>query len=176
MEEIIFNIVIFLVETLYFSIPINKILKNENLKSKTLVYFKILIIDIISTTIFDKSIFRYLFSFIIMYLAIFDFKISNKIYDFFIIPILFFIKAILEYLVYVLIFNLVSYIIFVIILELISILFIIYFSKIFVNIYNRLEKSWNGKKQFYCRYTMLIVFVSFIIFLIYNLIKIKEVL
>lgn len=175
-KMVLFNIIILFVEAMYFCIPINKILKNNTKNQCLNVYLKLLIIDLIDTLLFDKSIFRYIFSFIFMYLSIFGFKKNEKAYDFFIIPVLFFIKAILEYLVYLLVFNLVNYIIFVIILEIVSLLFITCTTHIITKIYNKIEKAWNGTKQFYCRYFILIVFVSSIAFLIYNLIKIKEVL
>ena len=174
--NIILNIMVLLVEAFYFYLPINEILNNNNNKDKSLLYFKILTLNILSTIIFKSSIFRYICSFIIMYIFIFYFKKENKFLNFFIIPILFFIKSIIEFIVYKIFFNLVEYYSFIIILEISSLLFIIFFKNIFLKIYYKIKEFWNGRKEFYCRYFILLIFNFFIIFLIFNLLKIKEVL
>lgn len=180
MMEIFINILVLFIENFYFYIPINEILRNNTTKEKIILYFKIFFLNILSTLIFKDSIFRYIFSFISMYLSIFYFskenKNKNKILEFFIIPILFFVKAILEYLVYILFFNMVDYILFVIILETISLLVVILLKNNYLKIYYKIKGFWNGGKEFYFRYLILVIFNVFIIFLIFNLLKIKEVL
>lgn len=174
----VFNIIVILVETLYFYIPIMEIKKYKN--NKIWVYCVLIIAERLSYFIFKDSIFRYLFYCSFIYLLIFAFEKDkenkNKLFDFFIVPILFFVKAIIEYITYLIFFKYVNYIIFVSILETLCILFAILLKGKFFEIYLKIKENWNSNKEFYCRFLFLIIFNSFILFLIFNLIKIKEVL
>lgn len=174
----VFNIIVILIEALYFYIPIIKIKKYK--RKRIWVYLVLIIAERLSYFIFKDSVFRYLFYFSFIYLSIFAFEKDkqnkNKLFDFFIVPILFFIKAIIEYITYLIFFKYVNYISFVLILETLCILFVLLLKRKFLNIYLKIKENWNSNKEFYCRFLFLIIFNSFILFLIFNLIKIKEVL
>lgn len=118
----------------------------KNRKNKIKLYFIILISNIISTLIFNGSVFRYILCFILIYLFMKIFKINNikenTVYDFFVIPSLFLIKMILEYIIFFIIFNFVNYITFVIIIEFVSILFALSFKKVYVKIYTKIKNAW----------------------------------
>lgn len=173
------TIFILLIEALFFYIPLKEIKDIKTRKDKIKLYLLILLSNIISTMVFGTSIFRYILCFIIIYFFIKILKLNyykeNTLYDFFIIPTLFLLKMIIEYIVFFAIFNLVNYTVFVIVLETFCILFAFIFKNKLKIIYNKIKESWNGTKKFYYRYLFLIVFNTIIIFLIYNLIKIKEV-
>lgn len=175
-----FDIFIIFIEALYFYIPINKIKQNKNNKEKIILYLNLIFSDIVSFITFKNSIFRYVMYFMGIYFSTFAFNKDtgnkNKLLDFFIAPILFFIKAIIEYIIYLCIFKFVNYTVFVLILELLCILFAICFKNKIFNIYIKFKNRWNDDKEFYSRYLILLIFNVFVIFLIYNLIKIKEVL
>lgn len=117
----------------------------KNRKNKIKLYFIILISNIISTLIFNGSVFRYILCFILIYLFMKIFKINNikenTVYDFFVIPSLFLIKMILEYIIFFIIFNFVNYITFVIIIEFVSILFALSFKKVYVKIYTKIKNA-----------------------------------
>ena len=177
---IILNILVLLVEALFFYIPLKEIKQVKDFKNKIKLYAGIFLSNIISTLIFGASIFRYMLPFLIIYLIIRNLNKNNKTkntaYDFFIIPLLFFIKMIIEYITFFFIFKLVNYIIFVIILEIFSILFVVLFKNLYIKVYNIIKDMWNNSSKFYCRYSILIIFNILILFLLYNLMKIKEVL
>lgn len=151
--------------------------KLDTNKNKLILYLGILLADIVSELIFKQGIFRFILYFIIIFFTLVLIKKKKiKFYDFFIAPIFLFIKAIIEYLLYLSIFDILKYEYFVIILEAVSILFVVLFNNVFINIYKKIKKLWTGKNKFYFRYTILIIFNTSILFILYNLIKIKEVL
>ena len=176
---ILFTIAILIVETYFFYIPLKEIKEIKNKKDKIILFIGIFLSNIISTIIFNTSIFRYILCFIIIYIFIKMFKLdyikNNTFYDFFVIPTLFLLKMILEFIIYLIFFKFVNYIFFVIILETTCICFINLFKKYYKKIYKLIQENWNNEKSFYCRYTILVTFNTIIMFLIYNLIKIKEV-
>lgn len=172
---ILLTIFILFIEALFFYIPLKEIKEIKNKKDKIKLYLLILFSNIISTLIFNTSIFRYILCFIIIYIFMKILKINNykenTVYDFFIIPTLFLLKMIVEYIIFFAIFDLVNYTVFVIVLEIFSILFALILKSKLKKIYNKIRKSWNGTNKFYCRYLSLIIFNTIIIFLIYNLIQ-----
>ena len=139
----IFDVFIILVEALYFYIPINKNKNNKNNKEKIILYLNLIFSDIVSFAIFKNSIFRYVLYFLGIYLSTFAFdkkiKNKNRLLDFFVAPILFFIKAIIEYITYLCVFNFVNYTIFVLIIETLCILFSLFFKNKIFNIYVKIK-------------------------------------
>lgn len=176
---ILFTLAILIIETYFFYIPLKEIKEIQNKKDKVILFIGIFLANILSTLIFNKSIFRYILCFIIIYIFIKMFKLdyikNNTFYDFFVIPTLFLLKMILEFIIYLIFFKFVNYIFFVIVLETTCICFINIFKKYYKKIYKLIQENWNNEKRFYCRYSILIAFNTIIMFLIYNLIKIKEV-
>lgn len=173
--NIIFNIFILLVEALYFYIPLKEIKEIKSNKNKLLLYFGILSSNIISVLIFGSSIFRYILLFLFHFIIISLIQKKMKFLDFYICPILFFIKIIIEFVIFLLLFNKIDYILFTFILEIISILSTVIFNKKYINLYKIIDNKWSSANKFYARYMILITFVSLILFLLFNLIKIKEV-
>lgn len=171
----IIAITILLLETLYCYIIFKEfdiIGKNK----KMILFISILAIIVVSGLIFNTSIFRYLFLPISYWILIKILNTKNKIYNFAIILTILFFKFIIEYIVMLLLYNRINVVFINFIFEFISIIFALTISTKIKSIQNSISKLWNNSKAFYFRYTFLTLINVFILFLIYNLIKLKEVL
>ena len=174
---LILTIFILFIEALFFYIPIRHIKSINNLKDKIKLYIGIFLANIISTLIFNTSIFRYILYPILIFLTLKIINKNNRVYDFFIITFLMALKFIIEFIIAMIFYNnLVNlYVIFVIVMQTICISAAILLRKVINKIYKFIIKQWDYNKRFYLRYFVLISFNLFILFLIHNLIQIKEV-
>lgn len=173
---ILFDVIITLVEALFLLIPLIKV-KDIKSKNKILIlYLGIFISIIVGSLLLDRSIFKYfampLLIFCIMKILIKD----TMFHDFFFVMTEFLFKIILEYICYLIFFNWLDYIYFVIIMEIICLVSVVILNKFISKIYNNIFNKWNSRHKFYIRYILLIIFNCFILFLIYNLLIMKEVL
>ena len=164
---ILFTLAILIVETYFFYIPLKEIKEIKNKKDKIILFIGIFLANIISTLIFNSSIFRYILYPILIFIVLKIINNETRIYDFFVI------SCLIAFLFNNNLLNL--YVIFVFIMEFISIFFAIIMKNILKVMYNKISNYWDCNKKFYLRYFMLITFNSLILFFIYNLIKIKEV-
>lgn len=174
---ILFTLAILIVETYFFYIPLKEIKEIQNKKDKIILFIGIFLANILSTLIFNSSIFRYILYPILIFIILKIINNETRIYDFFVISCLIGFKFLIECLIAFLFNNnlLNLYVIFVFIMEFISIFFAIIMKNILEVMYNKISNYWDCNKKFYLRYFMLITFNSLILFFIYNLIKIKEV-
>lgn len=173
---IIANILVLLVEALYFYIPLKEI-KHINFKrDKFKLYIGIFLSNIISTILFNNQIFRYTTYPILIYITIKIINKESRVYDFFIISFLMGFKFVLEFLISIMLINKLDMLVIIFIFELTNILSVIILKNIIIKIYKLLCNKWNGYNTFYLRYILLIIFNLLIFFIIYNLIIIKEVL
>lgn len=174
---ITFTIFILLIEALFFYIPLKEIKDIKTRKDKIKLYIGIFLANIISTLIFNTSIFKYILYPILIFFTLKFVDKNSKVYDFFFISFLMAFKFLIEFLIAMIFYNNLAnlYTIFVIIMEFLCIFSIILVKNILKNIYKKIIFYWNYNKKFYIRYSMLIAFNSFILFLIYNLIQKMEV-
>ena len=174
---LVLTIFILFIEALFFYIPLKEIKEIKTKRNKLKLYLGIFLANIISTLIFNNSIFRYILYPVLIFTTLKIINKKSKIYDFFIISFLMAFKFIIEFLIVIFFYNNLAkyYVIFVIIMQF-SCIFIINLIKNRLRyIYKRIKYYWNYNKKFYIRYFALITFNSFILFLIYNLIKMSEV-
>lgn len=170
----ILGIFTFLLEILYCYI----ILKEFDIigkKKKIILFTSILAMIILSGIILNASIFRYLFLPISFFIIIKLLNNKNSVSYSVIIVTSFLIKLIVEYLTILIFKDFLNFMYINIIFEVLLFLIAIVISKFMKNIKNLVFKLWNGSKKFYFRYLFLIVTNIFILFTIYNLIKMKEV-
>ena len=174
---ILLTIFILFIEALFFYISLKEVKNIKNIKDKIKLYFGIFLANIISTLIFNTTIFRYILYIILIFFILKSIDKKTRIYDFFIISFLLGFKLFIEFIIATLFYNNLSnlYTIFVFIMESLCIISAIITRKILKIIYKRITDYWNCNKKFYLRYFMLITFNSLIIFFIYNLIKMSEV-
>lgn len=174
---ILLTIFILFIEALFFYIPLKEIKNIKDRKNKVKLYLGIFSANIISTLIFNTSIFKYILYIIGIFFILKNIDNKTRTYDFFIISFLLGFKLLIEFLLVILFYNnlLDLYIIFVLIMESLCILLAFLIKNILKIIYNNIINYWDSNKKFYLRYLMLISFNSLILFFIYNLIKIKEV-
>lgn len=174
---IILNILVLLVEALFFYIPLKDIKKIKDFKNKFKLYIGIFLSNIISTLIFGTSIFRYILYILLIFILLKFINKKTRMYDFFIISFLLGFKLLIEFILAMIFYsNLLNlYFIFLFIMEMLCIISAILIKNFLNQIYIFIIKHWNYNKKFYLRYSMLILFNSLILFFIYNLIKIKEV-
>lgn len=168
-----FNLFILIIETLFFIIPLIKIKEIKSKKKVLAIYFSIFIISIICDILLDKSIFKYLFLALLIFVSLKIIVKDTVYYDFFMIIIEMVLKTVIEYLCVICFYKIFSYNVFVILMELISLTLIILLNNFINKFYKITFKRWNGRHKFYFRYILLILFNSFIIFVIYNLILIR---
>lgn len=172
------NILIILVESLYFYIALKNI-KNINKKvDKIKLFIGIIFADLLSEIIFHSSIFRYILYPAIIFIVLKMINKETRFYDFFVIVSLIGFKILIEFLVVLLFLKgiITNYCIIVCIFETLSILLICLLKKNINKLYKLISKEWNNKNEFYVRYLFLIIFNFLILFFIFNLIKVKEVL
>ena len=174
---ILLTIFILIIEAYFFYIPLKEIKEINARKDKFKLYLGISLANIISTIVFNTSIFRYILYLLLMFFMLKSINNKTRIYDFFIISFLLGIKLSIEFIIAILFYsNLANlYTIFVVIMETSCILFAVILKKILKKIYKRIIVYWDCNKKFYLRYFMLIAFNSLILFFIYNLIKMSEV-
>ena len=174
---ILLTIFILFVEALFFYISLKQIKDIEGIKNEIKLYLGIFISNIISTLVFNSSIFRYILYLILIFFVLKNIDKKTRLYDFFIISFLLGFKLFIEFLIATLFHNNLSslYTIFVLMMEILCILFAIITRKPLKQIYKKIINYWDCNKKFYLRYFMLITFNSLILFFIHNLIKISEV-
>ena len=170
----ILGIFTFLLEILYFYIILKEFNINKN-KDKLYLFISIGILICLSGIILNGSIFRYLFLPLSFWITIKILNKSNSISYLFTILIIFLFKFIIE-ISTIMLFNGINNILFMTFLfEIICLLFSIIISKYINYINKNILNLWNSSKSFYFRYLFLIVINIFILFIIYNLLKMKEV-
>lgn len=172
-EKMFINILILLLEILFCYIILIKVINNRH---KLLLFIGIGFSIVISGLIFGNSIFRYFALPVLVYIILKLLYKETSISSFFIITLILFYKFLIEFCVVMLLYGKIDYIYIVFIFETILIITAIIFSKYINKINETISKLWNGIHEFYFRYLFLITFCSFILFTIYNLMKIKEVL
>lgn len=169
------SIIVMIIEVLFMSIPLLKIKDINFLKDKIKLFVLIFLSNIISTLFFNSLIFRYILYAILIFLSLKIVSKCIKFSDLFIIVIQMIIKTFLDFIIYFMFFNNLEYFYFLLILEIFTILSIHPTKNFIFNIYNNTFTMWNGNLKFYFRYLLLVLSNTLIIFLIYNLLKIKEV-
>ena len=170
----VLSIIILLLETLYCYI----ILKEFDIlgkKNKIILFVSILAIIMLSGIVLNGSIFRYLFLPISFFIVIKLLNNRNSISFSCIILIALFIKYLIEFISVILLINNLDIYTISFIFEFISITFSLLFAKYVKNIKKIILKLWNSSKKFYIRYIFLICINIFILFIIHNLIQMKEV-
>ena len=171
----IVSILVMCIEVLFLAFPLYKIKEIVHLKEKIKLFCLIFVSNIISTLLFNGSIFKFILYILLMFFSLKLTKRNTKYCDIFIVIITLGFKILLDYLVYLIFFKLLEYFYFLIILEIITLLIIYPISKIIYKIYKNILKMWNSRQEFYFRYILLILFNSLIMLIIYTLLKIKEV-
>ena len=171
----IISIIVMIIEVLFISVPLMKIKEIYALKDKIKLFVLIFLSNIISTLFSNSSIFRYILYIFLILLSLKIVSKNIKFRDLFIIVIEMIIKTLLDFIIYLMYFNNLQYFYFLLILEFFTILSIYPSTNFIFNIYNNIFKMWNGNLKFYFRYLLLVLSNTLIIFLIYNLLKIKEV-
>jgi len=171
-----FDFIITLVESIFFISPLIIIKEIKSKKIILMLYLSIILISFSISSILGNSIFKYIAFPILIYIYLRFLIKETSFYDFFVIIIEQILKTIIEYLCYITFFNSVDYIYFVIIMEIISLLIIFLFSKFTLKFYKETIKKCNGDKKFYYRYVLIMLVNSLILFTIYNLILMKEVM
>lgn len=169
----ILSILILLLETIFCYIFLIKVINNRH---KLLLFIGIGFSIVLTGLIFGNSIFRYFALPVLIYIILKLLYKETSISAFFIITLILFYKFLVEFCVVMLLYKIIDMNIIIFIFDFILIITAIILSK-YVNKFNEIIfKLWNGVHEFYFRYLLLIAFNSFILFTIYNLIKIKEVL
>lgn len=168
---ILLTIFILLIEAYFFYIPLKEIKDIKTRKNKVKIYIGIFLANIISTLIFGNSIFKYILYPLTVTIVLKLLKLNAKFYDFFLFSIEMFIKTIIEYIIYLILFNCLNYFYFVIILEFISIITIFLLKDKIKYLYNKIQNLLESRFNFYCRYLLLILFNLLIIVLLYNLMQ-----
>lgn len=168
---ILLTIFILLIEALFFYIPLKEIKDVKTRKDKIKLYIGIFFSNIFSTLISGNSIFKYILYPLIVTIILKLLKLNAKFYDFFLFSIEMFIKTIIEYIIFLILFYYLDYFYFVIILETISIITIFLLKVKIKYLYNRIQNLLESRFNFYCRYSLLILFNLLIIILLYNLIQ-----
>lgn len=169
----IINIFTLLLEIIYCFLPLQQFV---NSKKKLFLLVGIVLCIMFSGAIFEGIIFRYFMLPILMYSIVKILNKDNRISLFIIITILLFFKLLLEFIFVFLLDNYISFNFIVIIFEIISFICSLMFTKYVKVLNEKILKLWNGIHEFYFRYLFLMTYNTFILFCIYNLIKMKEVL
>lgn len=169
----LFNVFVLVIETLFFTIPLIKIKEVSSKKRILVIYVSIFIISVICDILLDKSIFKYLLLAFLIFISLKIIIKNTNYYDFFMIIIEMILKTIIEYLCMISFYRICTYNVFVILMEFVSLILIIFLNNFINKFYKITFKKWNGRHKFYFRYILLILFNSFIIFVIYNLILIR---
>ena len=169
----ILNILILLLEIIFCYIILIKVINNRH---KLLLFIGIGFSIVISGLIFSDSIFRYFALPVLIYIVLKLLYKRISISSFFTLTIILFYKLIMEFIFMVFLLKTFSPIIITFIFEFILIISALVFSKYVRKVNIRIQKMWNGIHEFYFRYLFLITYNIFILFCIYSLIKMKEVL
>lgn len=178
LKNFIFNIIILLVEAFYFYLPLCEIKQVYKKKYKHILYFGILLINIISVLIFKSSIFRYVFNIVLLYILLKFITKEIHLFDLFFIIFVIGFKLLMEFIIVFPFIKFIDnyYILIISFMEILSIIIIKLLKKFIKKLYNKITIDWNGRIRFYIRYLFIIISNFIIIFIIFNLIKIKEVL
>lgn len=169
----ILNILILLLEIIFYYIILIKVINNRH---KLLLFIGIGFSIVFSGLIFGSSIFRYFALPLFIYIILKLLYKKTSISSFFTITIILFYKLIIEFIFMELLLKIVSPIIITFIFEFVLIISALLFSKYVRKINILIQRKWKGIHDFYFRYLFLTTYNIFILFCIYNLIKIKEVL
>ncbi len=169
----ILNILILLLEIIFYYIILIKVINNRH---KLLLLIGIGFSIVFSGLIFGSSIFRYFALPLFIYIILKLLYKKTSISSFFTITIILFYKLIIEFIFMELLLKIVSPIIITFIFEFVLIISALLFSKYVRKINILIQRKWKGIHDFYFRYLFLTTYNIFILFCIYNLIKIKEVL
>lgn len=167
------NILILLLEILFCYIILIKVINNRH---KLLLFIGIGFSIVISGLVFGDSIFRYFALPVLIYIVLKLLYKRTSVSSFFTITIILFYKLIVEFIFMGLLLKIFPPVFITFIFEIILIISAIIFSKYVRKINLIIQKKWKGIHEFYFRYLFLITYNIFILFCIYNLIKIKEVL
>ena len=158
---------------LYFLLKQTIIIKSK--KQKILLICGICFSIMCSGAIFESTIFKYLLLTLFLYLSLKLVDRHTSISVLFTITFILLYKFIIEILTVFSLYEILDVNIIIIIFEILLLICSIIFSKIINKLNYKISLLWNGIKKFYIRYLFLIVYNIFILFTIYNLIKISEV-
>lgn len=165
-----------ILENLYFYLGVVSI-KPLNGKIKNLFLFVgIIAINYISIR-FYLNIYRYIFSIALFYLLLFAlYTKSTHIYDIFMISFYMLSKLIIEFTYFVIILrnkindsNIFACFIVLIIFQIIL-------KDLHVKLYKLIIHGWRSRHRFYVKYGSLVLLNGLILFIIYNIIRIKELI
>lgn len=167
---------IVLIENLFFFIGIKGCKPIQGAYKNLLLYLGIISIQVLSYPL-TLNIFRYIFAIIgFQILMMLIYKDNCKVYDIFMISFFMLEKLAMEYLIFgILLHGKVTNISMILVFTLLIVIQFI-LTSIHCNLYNLMVRLWNDANKFYYRYIMIIMMNGFIIFIIHNLIKIKEVI
>jgi hypothetical protein len=175
MFSIFFNILVYILETLFCYIILNSFLKNNN-KKKIALFFLVMLILCLGDFLLNSSILKHIYYIVMFFILLKIFNAKTRIVYTVSITITLFAKYLIEFITVCLFFNKINFNILVIIFELLSIVFALWFGKNMGKINHKFLKWWNSSKSFYFRYLCLIGLNLFVLFILYNLMLIKEVL
>lgn len=173
--EVIFNFAIVMIEALFLTIPTTYI-KKFNLKKSIILYFLSLALLVITDITMNRMIYKYLSYIFVFYFYIIKLDKESQFYDIFIMPFLMAIKLVTEFIIVMLLYNKLDMNIITIIFEAVNILTVIGLRGPICKFCNFIKDKWKSKHTFYTRYSILVSTIFLFIFIIYNLVKIKEMM
>lgn len=167
------NILILILEIIYYYVILIKVIKNRH---KLLLFIGIGLSIVLTGLIFGSSIFRYFALPLLIYIILKLLYKRTCISIFFTITIILLYKLTIEFIFMKLLLEIFSPIIITFIFEFLLIISALLFSRYIRKFNILIQKKWKGIHDFYFRYLFLTTYNIFILFCIYNLIKMKEVL
>lgn len=165
-----------LIENLFFYIGIKNCKPLQGTRSNILLYLGILLIVYLTAPI-SLNVFRFVISIVLFqFLLMLIYRKTYRIYDVFLIVFNMLIKLIIEYFIFGLAFNGTANTISVcIVFSLMNILQTC-LKPMYFSLYKLMKVVWSDKNKFYYRYILLIMTNGLMLFVIYSIIKVKEVM
>ena len=148
----------------------------KDIKNKILLFIIILFTLLTGDIFLSSSIFKHLYYVIAFLIGLRILNKDTKLVYSVTITLIIFCKYIIEFLTVFMLLNKVNFNFIVIIFGILSVIFSIFTSKYIKNINAKFIKLWDKNNCFSFRYLCLISLNLFVIFILYNLMLIKEVL
>lgn len=171
----LFNFLVVMVEALFLTIPTTYI-KKFDFKKSVILYIWSLGLLVLTDLTMNGIIYKYLSYVFIFYLYIMILDKKSQFYDIFIMPFLMAIKLITEFCIVMLLYERLDMSVITIIFEAVNILTVIGLRGPICKFCNFIKDKWKSEHTFYTRYTILVSVIFLFIFIIYNLVKIKEMM
>jgi len=176
MIEILLAIFYILIENICFCLPIQYIKKYKTKRQLLILFFGMLFINLSFSYILSYHIFKYILILVFIYflLKLLDVK-NTKIYDAAIHLSSMLLKTSIEFLFIITLLGIIDIKILIILFQVVSLGIFILIKKPLLLLYNRLQKYWDSGTAFYHRYIVLLIYISTIILILYNMMQFKEV-